>query len=179
MKIYSTRHGETQWNAEDKIVGTTDITLSEKGIEQAKELAKKIKKNCEIQQIIASPMLRAMHTAQIISEEIDVQIIFDERLREWDYGSYEGMDRCTDGFFENKRNFGVKMGGKGESFLQLTHRVYSFLDEIIAKYRGKNVLIVSHGGVCRAIETYFKDMTTDEFSNWFAENCQLLEYEID
>ena len=179
MKIYSTRHGETKWNVENRIVGTTDLTLTENGVEQAKKLAKMIKKNCNIDQIIASPMLRAMQTAQIISDEIDVQIIFDERLREWDYGDYEGMNRHTEGFYENKREFGVKMGEKGESLLQLTHRVYSFLDEIIKKYKDKNVLIVSHGGVCRAIETYFNDMTTEEFSSWFAGNCELLEYNIE
>ncbi|MBQ3947374.1 MAG: histidine phosphatase family protein, partial [Ruminococcus sp.] len=51
------------------------------------------------------------------------------------------------------------------------------LDDIINKYSDKNVLIVSHGGVCRVIETYFNDMTTEEFSGWFMENCQLIKYE--
>ena len=70
------------------------------------------------------------------------------------------------------------MGKSGESLIQLAHRVYSALDDIIAEYRDKNVLIVSHGGVCRVIETYFNNMTTDEFSGWFMGNCQLIEYNI-
>jgi probable phosphoglycerate mutase len=63
--------------------------------------------------------------------------------------------------------------------MQLAHRVYSALDDIIKNYSGKNVLIVSHGGVCRVIETYFNDMTTEQFSNWFMDNCGLIEYSID
>jgi len=70
------------------------------------------------------------------------------------------------------------MGETGESLLELSHRVYSALDSIIEKYDGKNVLIVSHGGVCRIIETYFNNLTTNEYSNWFMENCQLIEYDI-
>ena len=71
------------------------------------------------------------------------------------------------------------MGKSGESLLQLSHRVYSALDDIIKNYSGRNVLIVSHGGVCRIIETYFNDMTTEQFSNWFMDNCGLIEYSID
>jgi probable phosphoglycerate mutase len=71
------------------------------------------------------------------------------------------------------------MGESGESLLQLSHRVYTALDDIIARYSEKNVLIVSHGGVCRVIETYFNDMTTDQFANWFMDNCGLIEYTVD
>ena len=64
----------------------------------------------------------------------------------------------------------------GESLLQLSYRVYSALDHIISQYGDKTVLIVSHGGVCRVIETYFNDMTTEQFRNWFMGNCQIIEY---
>ena len=62
--------------------------------------------------------------------------------------------------------------------MQLMHRVYSALDDVKLRYKGKNVLLVSHGGVCRVIETYFNNMTTEQYSNWFMGNCQLIEYEI-
>ena len=83
-----------------------------------------------------------------------------------------------EGFADNKVNFAVRMGKSGESLLQLTHRVYSALDDIIAEYSGRTVLLVTHGGVCRVIETYFNDMTNEQFSNWFMDNCGLLEYNI-
>jgi probable phosphoglycerate mutase len=179
MKIYSTRHGETQWNLENRIVGITDLPLTDRGIEQAAMLAENVKNIGDIDIIISSPMKRARQTAQFTADALGLSVITDERLREWDYGSFEGLDRYADGFYENKRQFGVKMKDGGESLLQLAHRVYSVLDEIIEKYSDKNVLIVSHGGVCRVIHTYFNDMTTDEYSSWFMGNCQLIEYNID
>ena len=160
------------------ILGTTDIELNETGLDQAKELAEKAAELGDIDVIISSPMKRAYKTAQITAEAIGREVITDERLREWSYGRYEGMHRTAEGFAENKRNFGVKMGESGESLLELSHRVYSFLDEIREKYADKTVLIVSHGGVCRVIETYFHNMTTEEFSGWFMGNCQLIEYNI-
>lgn len=175
MKIYSTRHGQTDFNKRDIVLGSTDIELNETGLSQAEELAEKVA-GLDVDIIIASPMLRAMKTAQFVAEKNGLEIITDNRLREWNYGEYEGKTRFTEGFAENKKNFGVKMGKTGESLLQLAQRVYSALDDIIKNYSEKNVLIVSHGGVCRVIEIYFHDMTTAEFENWFMDNCQIIEY---
>lgn len=180
MIIYSTRHGQTDYNKADRILGITDLELNETGLKQAHELAEHIRQSeLKIDRIIASPMKRALKTAEIVSELNGIRLETDERLREWDYGEYEGQHRTAEGFAENKRNFGVKMGRKGESLLQLSHRVYSALDDIIAGSGEENVLIVSHGGICRVIETYFNDMTTEQYSNWFMGNCQLIEYKIE
>lgn len=177
MKIYSTRHGQTDFNKRDVILGTTDIELNETGLFQAEKLAEKVAR-LDVDIIIASPMMRAMKTAQFVAEKNGLEIIIDNRLREWNYGEYEGKPRVTEGFAGNKKNFGVKMGKTGESLLQLAQRVYSALDDIIKNYNQKNVLVVSHGGVCRVIETYFHDMTTAEFENWFMDNCQIIEYSL-
>lgn len=178
MKIYSTRHGQTAYNKQEIILGTTNIALDETGVMQAEMLAERIKKLGNIDVMIVSPMKRAMTTAKAVADKCGISMIIDDRLREWDYGEYEGKSRFTEGFAENKINFGVRMGKSGESLLQLSHRVYTALDDIINRYRDKNVLIVSHGGVCRVIETYFNDMTTDEFANWFMDNCGLIEYNV-
>ncbi|MGN0676411.1 MAG: histidine phosphatase family protein [Ruminococcus sp.] len=178
MKIYSTRHGQTDYNLKDIIQGTTDNELNDTGISQAYELAEKVSQKADIDLIISSPMKRAYRTACIISEKNNLDIITDERLREWDYGRYEGMPRTASGFAENKSQFGVRMGTDGESVLQLAHRVYSALDDIIKNYPDKNILIVCHGGVCRIIETYFHDLATEDYNNWFMGNCELIEYNI-
>ena len=178
MKIYSTRHGQTEYNRHDTILGTTDLPLNETGEAQARELAEEVVRLGDVDIIIASPLLRAQTTARAVAERCGLDIVTDERLREWDYGEFEGKSRYTEGFAETKLDFGVRMGKTGESVLQLAHRVYSALDDIIAEYSGKNVLIVSHGGVCRIIETYFNDMTAEQFAGWFMGNCQIICYNI-
>lgn len=178
MKIYSTRHGQTDFNKNELILGITDIPLNETGIAQAQELAVEIAEIGDVDFIISSPMIRANITAKTVADRCGLKIIMDDRLREWDYGDYEGKTRFTDGFAENKREFAVRMSGTGESVLQVSHRVYSLLDEIIEKYNDKNILLVSHGGICRIIETYFHDMTTEQYNGWFMGNCQLIEYNI-
>ncbi|MCM1506846.1 MAG: histidine phosphatase family protein [Ruminococcus flavefaciens] len=175
MKIYVTRHGQTDFNKQDRILGTTDVDINETGIQQAHELAEKVSA-LDADIMIVSPMKRTMKTAGIVAEKTGLEIITEPRFREWDYGEYESKTRFTEGFSDNKKSFGVKMGKTGESLLQLAHRVYSALDDIIKNYSDKNVLVVTHGGVCRVIETYFNDMTTAEFENWFMGNCQIIEY---
>lgn len=178
MKIYATRHGQTEWNAIDRICGITDVDLTETGKAQARELAEKAAEKGDIDLIICSPLKRARETARAVSERIACEVIIDARLTEWNYGSYEGKHRSTEGFAEAKRQFGFKMKDGGESVLQLAHRVYSVIDDVIEKYPDKNVLLVCHGGVCRIIETYFHDMTTEEYSNFFMGNCELREYRV-
>ncbi len=178
MKIYSTRHGQTDYNKQDMILGSTDLPLNDTGSAQAVRLAAEVEARGDIDIIICSPMLRAQMTANAVSLRCGLEVVTDERLREWNYGAYEGKPRTAGGFAAGKHEFGVRMGGTGESLLQLSHRVYSALDDIIARYSGKNVLIVSHGGVCRVIETYFHDMTIEEFDHWFMGNCKIIEYNV-
>ena len=176
MKIFFTRHGETQWNALNKICGLTDIELTERGISQAKELAEKLEDK-KIDLIIASPMKRAQATAKIVAEKCKASIVTDERLIEQNYGIYEGEDRKSKGFLNNKRNFAYKYP-QGESMMQVAARVYSLINEIKEKHADKTVLCVCHGGVCRVANTYFRDMTNDEFFHYSLENCGLEEYDL-
>ena len=176
MKLYVTRHGQTTWNVEWKVSGVTDVELTSLGMAQAQSVAE-ILKNEKIDVILVSPLKRARHTAEIINSQCNVPIITDERLTEQNYGIYEGTHRKNEGFLNNKRQFAYKYPD-GESMLQLAYRVYGLLDEIKVKYNGKNVLLVTHGGVCRVIKTYFEDMTNEEYFNYSQDNCALAVYEL-
>ncbi|MCQ2416575.1 MAG: histidine phosphatase family protein [Oscillospiraceae bacterium] len=179
MTIYFTRHGETTMNLADRVSGITDCELTETGIAQAEQLAEICAENNDIDLIICSPLKRARMTAQKVADKIQVPILVDERLREWDYGSYENMPReeVMGEFQIAKREFGVRMKDGGESLLQLSHRVYSLIDSLKEQYADRTVLCVCHGGVCRVAETYFKDMTTENYLNFFMGNCELRRYE--
>ena len=176
MKLYVTRHGETTWNALNKVCGLTDAMLTDNGIEQAKVLAERLSdKNIEV--ILASPLTRAQVTASYTAEKLSLPVITEERLIEQNYGIYEGVDRYDEGFLSNKRCFAYRYPG-GESMMDVAARTYPLIEEVREKYAGKNVLFVCHGGVCRVINTYFCDMTNDEFFRYAQDNCGYEEYEL-
>ena len=177
MKIYVARHGQTEWNVLCKVCGRTDLPLTERGLEQARALALEAEK-CNLDIIIASPMLRAQQTAQAVAERCGLNVLTDERLIEQDYGECEGLDRLDPTFLSCKRNFATRYPG-GESMLDLAHRVYGFLEDLKVKYPGKTVLLVCHGGVMRSIRSYFEDMTNEEYFGFSADNAKLLCYETE
>ncbi|MBQ4465717.1 MAG: histidine phosphatase family protein [Oscillospiraceae bacterium] len=178
MKLYVTRHGETEWNALDQICGITDIALAPAGIAQAQQLAEECAKAGDIQRIIASPMKRAQMTAGFVAERLSLPVQTDERLREWDYGSFEGKPRLTEGFSDAKAAWGCKMPDGGESVFQIVQRAYNVIDDVKRLYPDENVLLVCHGGICRVIDSYFYDMTTERFMGFFMGNCELRVYEL-
>ena len=176
MKLYIARHGETPWNVENRVSGRTDVPLTERGLQQAQELAKNaMGKGIEV--IISSPLLRARQTAQAVSDAIGVPVLIDERLMELDFGKFEGGPRSDPDFQYTRAQFPTRYPG-GESAFQLAHRVYSALEDVKRKYDGKTVLLVCHGGVCRMVRSYFMDLTNDEYSYYFAPNAELVEYEL-
>ena len=177
MRFFVTRHGETEWNVLNKVCGRTEVELTEKGRRQAAELADRlIDKKIDV--IIVSPMKRAVETGRIIAERCGVNDFeVDDRLIEQDYGIYEGVDRKDEGFLGNKRNFAFRYPG-GESMMQVAYRTYGMIEELRGRFVGRNVLIVCHGGVCRVINTYFRDMSNEEFFYYSLENCGLEEYEV-
>ena len=176
MKLYVARHGQTEYNSKNLVCGSTNLPLTELGKEQAKALAEKMKdKNIDI--IIASPMTRAMQTAGAVSLATGLPVMMDERLREHDYGAFEGVDRSKEEYWAQKYQFAAKFP-KGESVLQLAQRVYNLLEDVKRAYPDKTVLLVCHGGVSRMIKTYFEDMTNDEFFHYSPENAFVAEYEM-
>lgn len=176
MKLYVARHGQTRWNAENRICGRTDLPLTETGIAQAKELAEKAAP-LGIDLIISSPMLRAHHMAQIVAERCGAELMVDARLTEQNYGIFEGLDRKNPDFLANKRQFATRYPG-GESMLDMAGRLYPLLREIRDNHSEKTVLLACHGGVCRVIRSFFLPMTNEEFASYSPENCSLECYEL-
>lgn len=177
-EIYFTRHGETYWNVANKICGATDIELTDKGHEQAKELGDYIKNELDggrfhIDAIICSPLVRAKNTAEHIAEATGLPLRIDERLREQNFGRYESTARNGKEFAESKKHFVDSYDG-GESMLRLAQRIYNLLDEL--REDDKIYLLVAHNGIARMVESYFRDMTNEEYGAHGIKNCQLVKY---
>ncbi len=162
MEILVIRHGQTDWNALGKLQGKTDIQLNDIGRQQAKETIKLIKDE-NIDVIITSPLKRAKETAEIINKNFEVTIIEDNRLIERGFGKNEGLTK--DDRIKLKEihpevndvwNYNKNIDFNGiETMHDFCDRIYKFLDEIIEKYKDKNILIVTHGGVSVPMKCYF------------------------
>ncbi|HBX25480.1 MAG TPA: histidine phosphatase family protein [Firmicutes bacterium] len=176
MSLYFTRHGETDYNKEYVIQGSIDASLNEKGFNQAKELAKKIK-DLNISTIYCSPLLRAKQTAHEIEKVLNIKSIIDTRLREENYGDLEGVSRLDESYLKQRERFAYSYPN-GESYLKVAARVYSFLDSIKEEAKNKNILVVAHGGMSRVVNSYFHDMENDEFIKFSIHNCELVKYDF-
>lgn len=176
MKLYITRHGETMRNAEQRILGRTDDPLSDRGKQQASELAEKMK-YIDIDLIFTSPLSRAKETAQAIAEVKGMSLIVDERLIETDFGDFEGKPRDMEEYQAAKRDH-FKRYPNGESYFDIAYRVYDFLFMLKREFSDKKVLVVAHGGICRIICNYFHDMENEEFVRHAFPNCGLEMFEL-
>lgn len=149
MEIYFMRHGESTADIENKIESRYDAALTEKGLEQAKKISSFFKENqIDFQKIISSPLKRAKETSKIISEQLKVEIIYDELLMEFDRGILCGLKRKEADekypapYFRNR--FDRFPENSGESVLELRTRALLFLNKIISSKKEK-ILVVSHG----------------------------------
>ncbi len=177
--FYFTRHGQTVWNVENKICGATDIELTETGHKQAEELAGRIlSEGIHIDEIICSPLMRAADTARHIAEITGVPMRVEPRLKEQNFGKYEGTPRNGEEFQRAKQNFVDSYEG-GEAMIRFCHRIYGLLDDIREEADEKVYLLVAHNGVARAVQSYFADMTNEEFARFGIRNCELLKYEFE
>jgi len=128
-------------------------------------------------QILYSPLSRARDTALIISEIIGVPAVSEPRLLEQNYGTWEGTARDGEAFFKAKQSLSERLGG-GESMLQVAQRVYNLIDDVKADFEatGRVYILVAHNGISRVVESYFRDMTTEEFARFGIKNCECREY---
>ncbi len=141
------RHGQTDWNVEGKLQGTSDIPLNETGQRQALAAAAAIKPT-EWDLVVSSPLLRARATAQQIVESHDLgQLIIDDRLLERAFGEAEGLSYQD---WKTLYNPAIGVPG-GENLEQLEIRATRMLNEYAEEFRGKRVLAVSHGAFIRKL----------------------------
>ena len=138
MKIYLVRHGETDWNQAGLLQGQTDIALNAQGLEQAHDAAERLKK-VPFEIAFCSPLIRAKRTAEIIIGDRKITLTTDERLRELNFGPWEGVDIRTikDAASQPFTNPGSYIPPAGaESFAQLYKRSGEFVDQVLLPLEG-------------------------------------------
>ncbi len=158
MKFYIFRHGQTDWNKERRIQGSTDTPLNSTGISEAKDLIP-LMKELKPQIIFSSDLRRAFDTGSFIADSLGIPIIKEPKLREANFGEAEGLtvseiiSRFGEEMWEdfrrvNPKNLGAQFPG-GESRGDSVARMRSVIDMIRKEGKYKRVGISTHGGVVR------------------------------
>jgi 2,3-bisphosphoglycerate-dependent phosphoglycerate mutase len=161
VEIFIFRHGETDWNREERFQGHLDIPLNETGKIQAKQLIPILKKNA-IEVILSSDLMRALQTAQIVADELGISVHSHAGLREAHLGKAQGLTRR-----EIESLFGEELVTRwksskltdadisypdGETGKQIMERVFSTLEKFLQDYPTyQRIGVASHGGVIRRI----------------------------
>lgn len=172
MKVYIVRHGQVPHNAL-KQYNTTDEDLTDIGVEQALQLREQIK-DIKFDVVISSPLVRAKHTAEIITED---EILFDNRIKERSCGNLSGKSLEVTNREEYWNYYTTIQYGTSENIQQFFKRVYEFLDELKTK-KYNTVLIVAHSGVSKAFNGYFDGIQDGKFLNRGLKNCEVKEYDL-
>ena len=181
MEVYFLRHGETAWNRERRIQGSTEWTdLTEDGVRAAEEtLGGMLAQGLTFDRLFSSPYRRALHTAQILGAGFGLEPETDDRLREISFGPYEGT-RYGEGLFadDNIRacfldppRYIARDGA--EPFDAVAARVRDFIDRTLVPLAATcaRVLVVAHGGILRTVLRLVGVLSLDDFWKGPQPNC--------
>ena len=177
MKIWLVRHGQTNLNKYKLMQGITDEPLNDIGRSQG-EKARKFVEDIEFDAVYASPLIRAIETASIVSGLPMSDVIIDKRITEVDFGKYELCKYSKLGirmslYWALPEVFSAPDGV--EDLKSMISRSQSFLKDIENK-NYKNVLIASHGGILRAMNGYLLDRRNGLRWRPKMHNCEIRVY---
>lgn len=163
------RHGQSEWNLQNRFTGDTDVELTDAGIEEAKNAAKLIKQ-FPLDAAYTSVLKRAIHTLNIILEitrNLYLPVTCNAALNERNYGDLQGLNKeDTIKKYGDaqvllwRRGFSI-VPPNGESLQDTFNRVVPYYNQkILPQLKcGKNILIVAHGNSLRALMMYLEDIS--------------------
>lgn len=188
-KLVLIRHGESQWNLENRFTGWVDVPLSPKGIEEAKAAGKKLA-GFKFDRAFSSVLARANETLRLVLEGIGqtgIPIEKDKALNERMYGELQGLNKAETAkkFGDEqvkiwRRSYDVRPPG-GESLKDTAERVLPYYDSRIKPYvlKGETILIAAHGNSLRALVMQLEQLTREQVLELNIPTGAPLLYELD
>ena len=160
------RHGETDWNKEDRFRGRSNISLNAAGLAQANEVAARYA-DAKIAAVYSSPLPRALETATPLAAAHHLEIEPSAGLLDIDFGAWEGLSRDeAQGKYPDLLDLWLKAPGRvkfpgGESVRQVRNRVENLLRQLSEDHLGETVALVSHRITCHVILCYVLGLPND------------------
>ena len=183
------RHGESTFNLENRFTGWIDVPLTDKGREEARTIAHKIKRY-HIDKAYSSSLQRTVESLQIVLKELhceNIPVVHSAELNERHYGDIQGLNKkeTASHYGESlvhqwRRSFSIAPPG-GESLKDASGRILSFFDQrILEDIRSNmNVLVVVHGNTMRAIMKKLDSLTDVEIMDLNIATGEVIVYEFD
>ena len=174
-RLILVRHGESEGNKAQRFSPNPDISLTEIGIEQARESGRLIASHFRPTRVVASSFHRARHTAQLIAETVGYggEVLVEPDLRERDIGELAGQPYRS--MMEHpeydRARFWEWRPARGESLDDVRDRAAPVLVRLVERFPGEDVVVVSHGGVMLALCAYVEGGWTRPR---VARNCEIL-----
>lgn len=173
------RHGQTEWNRVERFRGRFDIPLNKTGLEQAEKTAREITRRWNPDAIYASPLARALQTAQKIKDLCEKPVQQSKGLVDIDYGDWQGLtyeeagkqwsDLISD-WFEHPEK--VQIPG-GENLAQVRNRARLTLDQICSQHVDQTIVLVSHTVVNRLMLLEILGLGNEKFWDLRQEPCTI------
>ncbi len=189
-KLVLVRHGQSQWNLENRFTGWVDVPITPLGEEEAHRAGRELKHNgMAFDLAFVSELIRANQTLAIILEELgckDLPIKKDKALNERHYGDLQGLDKAETAKKYGdaqvhiwRRSFDVKPPN-GESLKDTAERTLPYFRQFIlpAVTAGQNVLVSAHGNSLRAIIMDVEKLTPDQIMKVEIATCRPIYYDI-
>ncbi|MBI4670195.1 MAG: histidine phosphatase family protein [Chloroflexi bacterium] len=179
LKLYLIRHGETDWNADGRIQGHSDIELNARGLEQARRLAARIPEEGAFEALYASPLRRAYRTAELIGQALGLPVHADVRLLERSLGQLEGLTMADiqEKFPEVHHawhNGGTRPHIPGEeSRERFVQRTRDFIRDIRARHSAGRVLAITHGGAITMLLMTGLELDTEHPLPFYIDNASI------
>jgi broad specificity phosphatase PhoE len=182
MRLLVARHGETQFNAEGRYLGSLDPPLTLRGTAQAAALSELLPQ--VVDEIVCSPLMRARQTAEILCARRGLRLSILEAFRERDVGAFDGLTpaeaaaRYPSQWAQNvTRRWSMAPPG-GESIAAVVERIHAGLGALLAQSSGETVVLVAHGFVAKVIRG-LEDPGKHDFFDWQLPNGGVLEIALD
>ena len=188
-KLFLVRHGQSQWNLENRFTGWQDIDITELGQQEARQAGVALAHE-PIDIAYTSTLIRAQHTLKIILDEMGnppIPIVIDAALNERGYGKLEGLnkDETAEKYGAEqvhiwRRSFDVPPPG-GESLKDTYERVIPYYEHFIAPKlkEGKNVLVVAHGNSLRALIMFLEHLSPEQILEREIATGQPIDYQVE
>ncbi|MHB8133225.1 MAG: histidine phosphatase family protein [Anaerolineaceae bacterium] len=174
------RHGQTDWNIQNRYQGQVDVPLNETGINQARNAAKMLAGQ-SFNLLYSSDLMRAVQTAEELSKVVDLPIHKDPRLREINQGQWQGLliDEVLNPKMESISTKVETIESfhppDGESIIEVADRVWRCLDDLAKIHTHHNIILVSHGMAIATALCKFRGIPLWQTKENIPENCEIVQ----